>query len=240
MKNQQLILNTEGYLPISKFLKASEVAYYKKIYDAFLNGTISTKDHRSDLSGKEEKTGKEKIIQIMLPSKLYPQLKESPIYSICKEKAMELLGEDMEFDFDMLIDKAPYTDTITPAHQDEAYWPDGLNDKRAISFWVALDTASKENGCMWYIPKTKINDMLRHKQSPNKGSLYTEECDLKDGVCIELPSGGCVAHTGRTVHFSLGNNSASRRRAFILNYRPKEMIGLERAMGYDHSGERKL
>ena len=48
-----------------------------------------------------------------------------------------LLGEDMAFDFDMLITKEGRTETETPWHCDEAYWLD-MPDKRAISFWFPM------------------------------------------------------------------------------------------------------
>ena len=46
-----------------------------------------------------------------------------------------LLGADMMFDFDMLISKAPHSDTPVPWHQDQAYWLD-MPDKRSVSCWV--------------------------------------------------------------------------------------------------------
>ncbi len=71
----------------------------------------------------------------------------------------------MAFDFDMLIHKAPHTNTAVPWHQDQAYWPNAP-DKRAVSCWVrmcvprvctevmclqvALDNATVDNGCMWF------------------------------------------------------------------------------------------
>ncbi len=34
-----------------------------------------------------------------------------------------------------------------PWHQDEGYWPN-MPDKRALSFWISLDTATVDNGCV--------------------------------------------------------------------------------------------
>jgi coenzyme F420-reducing hydrogenase delta subunit len=36
------------------------------------------------------------------------------------------------------------------------------------------------------------------------------------------------------MHYSRGNTTSSRRRALIVNFRPKAMIELERAHGFDH------
>ena len=48
-----------------------------------------------------------------------------------------LMGEDMDFDFDMIIAKGAGSDVETPWHQDESYWLD-LPDKRALSFWIPM------------------------------------------------------------------------------------------------------
>lgn len=55
----------------------------------------------------------ERITQIMVPSKLVPELKEKPIHKKSLQIAKKLLGDDAELDFDMLINKAPHTNTIT-------------------------------------------------------------------------------------------------------------------------------
>ena len=148
-----------------------------------------------------------------------------------------MLGNDLELDFDMLINKAPNTNTKTPWHQDAAYWID-MPDKRAVSCWVAIDRAYKENGCMWHTPKSHLKPTLNHKQTGNKGAL---KCDGSEDVSvyIELNPGSCVFHHGNTLHYSRGNSTNSKRRALITNFRPKDMIALERSQGYDHTGERK-
>ncbi len=235
--SQKKFFNDEGYLVIQGLLDAVEIAYYDDVYNAFLDNRINASVHRSDLSGSEE--GKtEKITQIMVPGKVFPELLEKPIHKRTWRIARYLLGDDMELDFDMLINKAPFTNTMTPWHQDTAYWMD-LPDKRAVSCWVAIDPAIKENGCMWYVPKSHLFPTLPHTQTGNKGALQcagTEE----NAVCIPLEPGSCVLHQGGTLHYSRGNSTRYHRRALITNYRPKEMIALERIQGIDHTGERKV
>jgi phytanoyl-CoA hydroxylase len=229
--------STEGYLIIENLISKDEVTYYDKVYQSFLNNTIDASKYRSDLSGNED-VSKEKITQIMVPSKLFPELLEKPIHSRTLQIAKALLGDDLELDFDMLINKAPHTKTITPWHQDAAYWID-MPDKRALSCWVAIDEATKDKGCMWYTPKSHLNPTLKHEQTGNKGAL---KCDGKEknSVYVELNPGSCVIHHGNTLHYSRGNAADKNRRALITNFRPKAMIDLERSKGYDHTGERKL
>lgn len=174
----------------------------------------------------------------MVPSKLVPELLLKPVHKRSSQITKELMGEDIELDFDMLINKAPFTDTPTPWHQDAAYWID-MPDKRAASCWVAIDPAYKENGCMWYTPKSHLKPILPHTQTGNKGALQCEGRE-ENSVSIELASGSCVFHQGGTLHYSRGNSTSNNRRALITNFRPKAMIALEREQGIDHTGEREV
>ena len=87
----------------------------------------------------------------MWPSDHVEGGRDGPLHERAFAVAQVLLGSDTAFDFDMLIWKDPYTETATPWHQDEAYWPSGMTDKRAITVWTALDEAKAENGAMWYV-----------------------------------------------------------------------------------------
>ena len=225
-----------GYLVVENLITTEEVSYYSDLYNSFLDNSIDASKYRSDLSGSDEK--EERITQIMVPSKLVPELIEKPIHKKSLQIAKKLLGDDAELDFDMLINKAPHTNTITPWHQDAAYWID-MPDKRAASCWVAIDRAYKENGCMWYTPKSHLSPILSHEQTGNKGALKCGGSEASS-VFIELQPGSCVFHQGGTLHYSRGNSTADNRRALITNFRPKSMIALERKMGVDHTGERKV
>lgn len=226
----------EGYLVVKNLLTAEEVTYYSDLYNSFLNNSIDASKYRSDLSGGGDE--KEKITQIMVPSKLVPELLQKPIHKNALQIAKTLMGDDITLDFDMLINKAPRTNTITPWHQDAAYWID-MPDKRAASCWVAIDHAYRENGCMWYTPKSHLMPVLDHSQTGNKGAL---QCmgNEDNSVCIELQPGSCVFHQGGTLHYSRGNSTDNNRRAIITNFRPKAMIDLERTKGVDHTGEREV
>ncbi|AYN66044.1 phytanoyl-CoA dioxygenase family protein [Euzebyella marina] len=228
--------HTEGYLIVENLIPAYDIDYYSALYDAFLENRIDARRYRSDLSGSESE--KEKITQIMVPSRLVPELLNNSFHQKSLQIARTLLGEDLELDFDMLINKAPYTDTITPWHQDMAYWME-MPDKRAVSCWLAIDHAYKENGCMWYTPKSHLQPPLNHIQTGNKGALRCEGSE-ENSIFVELQPGSCVFHHGGTLHYSRGNSTSDNRRALITNFRPGKMVELEREKGIDHTGERKV
>ena len=235
---EKTFFKERGYLVIKNLLNTEEIAFYSDVYADFLNNTIDTSKYRSDLSGLKTKKLKERITQIMLPSTLLPSLKSKVLHIKTEQIAKELLGDDIALDFDMLINKAPHTNKITPWHQDCAYWID-MPDKRALSCWVAIDDAFKESGSMWYVPKSHLKPMLPHTSSVEGGALICKGSET-DAICIELKAGSCVIHDGGTLHYSRGNSTAFNRRAFITNYRPKKMIDLERSKGFDHAGDRKV
>lgn len=236
-KEQINFFETEGYLVIENLISEEEIKYYDHIYASFLDNSIDASKYRSDLSG-DETSKQEKITQIMVPGKVHPELLIKPIHQRTLQIAKALLGDDLELDFDMLINKAPLTNSITPWHQDAAYWID-MPDTRALSCWVAIDKATKANGCMWYTPKSHLKPTRPHVQTGNKGALKCKGSE-EESVCVELNPGSCVIHQGNTLHYSRGNSTNDHRRALITNYRPKAMIELERSKGYDHTGERKV
>ena len=235
--NQLEFFDQEGYLELEKILSEQDIVFYSETYDAFINNEFDTADLRSDLSGKEDKD-MEYITQIMLPSRIYPNLLRHPMHQKGLAIAQQLLGEDMILDFDMLINKAPHTNQPTPWHQDAAYWID-MPDKRALSIWFAIDEATVENGCMWYTPKSHQSPLREHFQPSGKGALQCSGSE-NESIAVPLKPGSCAIHHGHTLHYSRGNDTSSHRRAFILNFRPKKMVELERAQGMDHSGNREV
>lgn len=228
----------KGFTKNNAFISDEEVKQLTIIYNCLLNDKKRTAGLRSDLSGEVNPEDLEKITQIMRPSVIEPSLLKSSTYAKATNWAKTVLGDDMELDFDMLINKAPHTNTETPWHQDAAYWIE-MPDKRAVSCWIALDDVFETNGCMWFIPKKENQEVIVHKALPNNGALYCNT-DTKNAVSIPLKLGGCTFHDGFTFHYSKGNSTQSQRRALILNFRPHKMIKLERRMGVDHTGERKI
>lgn len=232
--DQNLFFEKNGYLVVDNIISQNELEQYRNIYDRFLNGTIDSGKNRSDLGvGLGENKTVENITQIMWPSDFVPEVLQMNYYLRTLSIAKQLLGDDMQMDFDMLINKAPHTGTITPWHQDAAYWIN-MPDKRAISSWLALDDATIDNGCMWYVPGSHLTDLRTHTTAGGKGSALVCQASESEGIGIEIKAGTCVLHHGGTLHYSRGNSTDGQRRAFIINFRPEAMIRLERANGFDH------
>lgn len=233
------VFQQDGFALTGELLSMAEVETYRNIYDRLLSGEIESGDKRSDLASHVPRREgvRENITQIMWPSALYAPLKDLPLHSRALTMARELIGDDAVLDFDMLIHKAPHIGVPTPWHQDAAYWID-LPDTRAVSIWVALDEATVDNGCMWYIRGSHQKPIRPHRPTSDGRNI---ECDCSEdepgATAVPLSLGEGVAHAGGTLHYSRGNISNRTRRAWILNYRPADMIRLEREQGMDHGLE---
>jgi ectoine hydroxylase-related dioxygenase (phytanoyl-CoA dioxygenase family) len=232
------LFHAQGYLVVHDLIDPKTIEAYQKIYDDFISGVIDVGLNRRDLKGEDGGSKAESITQIMVPSKHHPALLDSAYYEKTRAISRMLLGEDLEIDFDMFINKAPYSDAPTPWHQDCAYWIE-MPDKRAVSAWMPLDEATPDNGCMWYVPGSHLKPMRTHDSTAKNGALICEGNEA-EAVSVPLKPGSCVLHHGATVHYSRGNTTSKDRRAMIVNLRPQEMIAFERDRGFDHTGENKV
>lgn len=228
----------QGYLVVQDLIDRETIKAYQKIYDDFVSGVIDVGANRRDLKGEDGSSNSESITQIMVPSKYYPAIRDSEYYGKIRSISKILLGEDMEIDFDMFINKPPHSDAPTPWHQDCAYWLE-MPDKRAVSAWMPLDEAYMENGCMWYIPGSHLLPMRKHSSTAKNGALICEGNE-DEAIAVPLRPGSCVLHHGATVHYSRGNTTSNNRRAMIVNLRSQQMIEYERKRGFDHTGENKV
>jgi phytanoyl-CoA hydroxylase len=107
-------LASQGFLVLTDILDDTELSLYRGLYQDFMSGKLDASSHRHDLGSHVQRKTKavENITQIMWPS-LYmsdatrpiPSREQSPIHAKAQRIARYLLGDDMVFDFDMLISK---------------------------------------------------------------------------------------------------------------------------------------
>lgn len=137
--------------------------------------------------------------------------------------ASQLLGNKaVRFWHDQLFCKPAHHGGVVAWHQDYSYWT-RTSPMQHLTCWVGLDDASKDNGCLQYIPKShkwelldKIN--LAGDMDSLKDLLTVEQQKQYDQkVAIEMPAGYGTFHHPLMVHGSYENRSNNLRRAFVLN-----------------------
>jgi ectoine hydroxylase-related dioxygenase (phytanoyl-CoA dioxygenase family) len=91
-----------------------------------------------------------------------------------------------------------------------------------LSFWMPLQEASIENGCLQFVPGSNIDEVLPHHQvGGDAESLEVDDPDQyhEQSVACELRAGGATIHGGRTLHYAGPNTTGEPRRAYILTFR---------------------
>ncbi|MBL7764088.1 MAG: phytanoyl-CoA dioxygenase family protein [Chitinophagaceae bacterium] len=135
----------------------------------------------------------------------------------------QLLGDkSVRFWHDQLFWKPAKTGGVVAWHQDYSYWT-RTKPIAHLTCWCGLDNATKENGCVQYIPgshrwgllpKTAlagdlhgINDFLDDKQKEQ----------FANPQFAEVKAGEAIFHHPLTLHGSGENKSSRPRRAFVIN-----------------------
>jgi len=109
----------------------------------------------------------------------------------------------------------------TSWHLDTPFW--SFSDRRALSIWVALDDATLENGCLFFIPgshqKTTFKNPGIGKNMDSVFDFYPEFRQT-NSVAVPMKAGSCSFHCGLTIHGAHANMTAGSRRAMTCAYMP--------------------
>ncbi len=233
---------TDGYVHLPGLLTAAEVDELSEVYDRFLRREIDVpgKDY-CDMAGDYGRRPEDfSIVNVMLPRRYHPDWVGNVFERRAASVAEQLVGAGMELDYDQLLAKQPFKDDAVFAwHQDMAYWPD-TPDTRTATLWLAIDDSTIDNGCMRFVPGTVGEPAIRPHvpQFGDRGTSHALGTDLLDSdVVVDVPirKGDVTVHNERVMHGSGGNRTAGFRRAYILAFRSKETIAIERELGFTHS-----
>lgn len=137
------------------------------------------------------------------------------------ELAAKLVDADgVRFWHDQALVKEPYANQ-TSLHRDTPYW--SMTTRRTVNFWFALDDATLENGCLWYLPGThRLGDFTHVEIGTGMGDLFQVYPDWRSIRAVPTPvrAGGLVIHNGMVAHGANANMTPGRRRAMTIAYFP--------------------
>ncbi len=137
----------------------------------------------------------------------------------CSQAVLDIaryfLGADILLKYDSCFLKPPLSGSATPWHQDNGLWRDG--DIEPFNFWMALDPATIENGCLQMIPGSYRTEIVPHVlyEDSVHGELpkeRVEEMIATYGIeHIELEPGSIVVWHSSAWHYSPPNASPKGR-----------------------------
>lgn len=151
----------------------------------------------------------------------------SPAYRMA---AYQLLGQSFRLFHDQLFCKPAKHGGVVAWHQDFSYWT-FTKPMHHLTCWIGLDDATKENGCLYFVPGSHkwgllpitglTGDMNAVKEVLNEDQLEIFE----KRVANELPKGYASFHHPLTMHGSYSNYSERPRRAVVLNAMDHSTLG---------------
>jgi phytanoyl-CoA hydroxylase len=219
---------SNGFVVIENFLSADELNHWRQSVETAVKERAGIK-----IPGKDIKTGESDGINEDADyyAKVFDQLlnlwqtneamKEIMIDDRIGKMASQLSGADgIRIWHDQALIKRPWANP-TAWHLDTPFW--SFSDRRAISIWVALDDATMENGCLFFIPGShKVTNFDKISIGRNMDGIFDIYPQLKNSKPAAAPmkAGSCSFHNGLTVHGANANMTNGFRRAMTCAYMP--------------------
>jgi hypothetical protein len=213
-----------GFVTIPRIAPPSEVAFLLPVFQRLFAAQAGRKEGAQyDMLGyDEEGVAAQKSPTIINPVDYASELRRLAYRSNALSIARQLLGPKAVPSFEQAILKPPRFGGPTPWHQDEAYRYDPNFEYRFVSFWMPLQEATVENGCMHYIPGSNRLGVVPHRSVNNDPRIHAIEAaggfDASTAEAVPLPAGATTMHDGRTLHYAGPNRSEGPRYAYILAF----------------------
>ncbi len=145
-------------------------------------------------------------------------LRHSPLVS-CIESLVgsEIIGSSVY----RIRPKAPgYTRGAVPWHQDSGYFLPHCDTNLIVTCWIPLVDATIDNGCLYVLPNSHQNGIVRHYTGGQGGYLEIAEEDLPkpEPIVVEMPAGSVLFMSNLTPHASFENTTDIVRWSIDLRY----------------------
>lgn len=214
----------QGYLSLDRALDPEAIAEVRALLDP-----LFARFHElpaaavQDLAGaRASPPDRLRSPEINRAVRIEPRLAHTTAFAVCRELASELLGRSVGYSFDHSIYKQPFNESETPWHQDQIY-TGHRTSLGTVHFWIPLQDATCENGCMNFIPGSHRRGLLRHARpdlnAPTRSLVDAGDLVAKAVAC-PLSVGGLTVHTPLTIHYTGPNLTSEPRRVWIVHFGP--------------------
>jgi hypothetical protein len=129
-----------------------------------------------------------------------------------------------------------------PWHEDSAYWKGMIDPMEVVTVWLAIDPSTKENGCMYVIPRSHREghkgfsdyDAVDTAKNVFPTEVTKSQRDESRAVPCELQPNHASLHDGRIMHGSEPNKSAIRRCGYTMRFISSACKLSEKQMEFHH------
>jgi hypothetical protein len=219
----------QGYLRLGPVLDASELAAVQRRIDAIMLGEVRypALQYQLDTGGAYEElpdpdargagaTLRYRKLQGLEADPLVRDIISRPLFrDICSRH----YGEHASISIfrAMMMNKPASQGTHLPWHQDGGdVWK--LDRDPLVTTWIALDPATRRNGCVEVIPGTHRLGLLTTAGSTVRPEDVERHCPEEATEYLEIEAGECLLLHNWLIHRSGVNSTATPRRALSACY----------------------
>ena len=211
----------EGYLRLPPVLTDAELDYLTECYAATVERLRSEHALENVQSGGDS-DNEYQVYQIRTAHLQHPAFRMLIHDSRLLDIVSQFIGPDIRLVHYQGVYKPAHTGGAVGWHQDNYYFE--VEENRTVSMWMALDDATVENGCMWYIPRAH-DRVYPHEQlwdiAKKKGFYFAiPEGGVDDSGAVPVPveRGGLSVHHCLMPHRSLCNGTGNPRRGLAMHF----------------------
>lgn len=198
--------NRDGYVKGLRIFSDAEAEANRRYFDNLLAQVLAAGGDSYSISSAHLRYGR-----------VYDLLTDRRIVAVVKD----LIGENVVAWGSHFFCKMPGDGKQVSWHQDASYWP--LTPSKAVTVWLAIDDADRENACMKFIPGSHKYGHLTYKMSEtSESNVLDQTVENAEGVgspiYVELKAGEVSVHSDLLLHGSEANMSTRRRCGLTLRY----------------------
>ncbi len=216
-----------GFLAIDELLDAAELATWRQAVDEAVAETVAQESRGRDVihnQGGEDRYYKRVFVQCVNLWKTHERVKELVLDSRLGQMAAEVSGAPgIRLFHDHALIKAPWA-SPTNFHVDNP--GDPYHTTKATMLWIALDDATLQNGCLYFLPgsqQTSRFDVGGSLGDVGIGALindYPEWVDIEPQA-VQVKAGAGIFISGMVAHAAGPNMTTRPRRTFAMLFMPE-------------------
>ncbi len=198
--------NREGFVAPLDVFSVSEITEIRNYFDALLARVVAEGGNSYSISSAH--------------------LKYGPVFDILTDPRIvdlvsDLYGDNLIAWGSHFFCKMPNDGKSVAWHQDASYWP--LSPSKAVTVWLAIDDADRENACMKFVAGSHHVGHLTYRPSDSADhNVLSQSVDNAEQygsvVFDELRAGQVSMHSDLLLHGSEANQSHRRRCGLTLRY----------------------
>jgi ectoine hydroxylase-related dioxygenase (phytanoyl-CoA dioxygenase family) len=227
-KDQIDFFQTNGFIVLEDFLSPAELEHWRATVISAVQ-----KRNGQKMPGKDIKTGEDDGINedAAYFGKVFDQLlnlwqTDQEVKQLMTDERIGKMAADLagvqgiRIWHDQALFKRPWANP-TAWHLDTPFW--SFSDRKALSIWIALDDATLENGCLYFIRGSHHETTFDYKSiGKNMDDVFSVYPQLMKAQSVAAPmkAGSCSFHNGLTIHGANANMTSGYRRAMTCAYMP--------------------